>query len=267
MNIGFFITARFKSKRLPLKLLKDLNGRSVIERVIDRAKKVEGVLEVVLCTSTNPQDAPLIDIAKKNGISYFAGSPDDILDRFLSAARAFRIDGIVNISADNPLFSIEYADILARVIEESRPDFIKISGLPLGCATYGIAKNALEVVCKVKEIADLEIWGYMLDQPSVFKVRYIEAQGNLKRPELRLTLDYDKDYELINNIYGRLAPDKVLSLYDVIDYLDENPAMAGINALCVQRSLDPEIKKSIDDLFSSRKDIILQLKDEIYGRV
>ena len=40
MKIGFLITARLKSSRLKLKLLKQLNSKTVIEHVITRAKKV-----------------------------------------------------------------------------------------------------------------------------------------------------------------------------------------------------------------------------------
>ena len=69
LKIGFLITARLKSSRLPLKIIKDLNGKTVIERIIDRAKEIQGIYEIVLCTSPNPQDEPLINIAKKNNIS------------------------------------------------------------------------------------------------------------------------------------------------------------------------------------------------------
>ena len=67
MKIGFLITARLKSSRLPFKILKDLNGKTVIERIIDRAKKIQNISEIILCTSTNSQDRPLVDIAKKIG--------------------------------------------------------------------------------------------------------------------------------------------------------------------------------------------------------
>ena len=60
MKIGFLITARLKSSRLPLKILKDLNGKPVIERIIDRAKEIQGINEIVLCTSANPQDKQII---------------------------------------------------------------------------------------------------------------------------------------------------------------------------------------------------------------
>ena len=81
MKIGFLITARLKSSRLKLKLLKPLNGFSVIERVIQRAKQVEECSDIVLCTSRSNQDLPLIRIANKNNIYYYNGSSEDVLQR------------------------------------------------------------------------------------------------------------------------------------------------------------------------------------------
>ncbi len=70
MKIGFLITARLKSKRLPKKLLLPLNGYSVIERVIQRAKKVVDPENIILCTSTFNQDLPLTIKATNNNIFY-----------------------------------------------------------------------------------------------------------------------------------------------------------------------------------------------------
>ena len=65
MNIGFLITARLKSTRLKFKILKPLNGYSVIERVIQRAKQIKLCNDIVLCTSCLSQDLPLVTIAEK----------------------------------------------------------------------------------------------------------------------------------------------------------------------------------------------------------
>ena len=67
MKFGFLITARLKSTRLPQKLLLRLQGVEVIRHVIRKAKEVAGVDEVVLCTSNNPEDEPLVKIAAQEG--------------------------------------------------------------------------------------------------------------------------------------------------------------------------------------------------------
>ena len=133
MKIGFFITARLKSTRLKKKILLDLEGRSVLGHVIERAKRVDGIDDVVVCTSTVAQDRPILDICHKHGCYYFNGSPDDVLNRLLSAATFFDCDYLLLITADNPLFSFEYAQRLVNEIKrDPEVDYLHIDGLPLG---------------------------------------------------------------------------------------------------------------------------------------
>jgi spore coat polysaccharide biosynthesis protein SpsF len=265
MKIGFLITARLKSSRLPLKVMKDLNGKTVIERVIERVKAIKDISEIVLCTSANPQDRPLVDVASKEGIYYFNGDEDDVLKRLLDAAKFFGLDYFLGITADNPLITIRYSDLIVDEIAKGRHDFIKLEGLPFGAATYGMSVKALETVCRVKTIVDTEIWGCLVDRPEIFDVRVIKVEGELNRPELRFTLDYDKDYELINNIYSNVPCGMVLDLQDVIDYLDNNPGLARINQNCVQLALDEGTREEIDRNYEENLAEIREIRDEIYS--
>jgi len=264
MKIGFLITARLKSTRLPFKIIKDLNGRTVIERVIDRIKQIKDISEIVLCTSTNPQDRRLVDIAKENDIYYFNGDEEDVLQRLLDAAKFFTMDYFLGITADDPLISIHYSNLIIDEIKRDYYDFVKLEGLPLGAATYGMKVKALETVCKVKPIVDTEIWGYLINRPEIFNIYTIKVTDKLNRPDLRFTLDYNEDYELINHIYTKVAFKKVLNLYDVIDYLDKNPEIARINAKCVQLNLDNGKREEIDKSYKQNLRKIKRIKEKIY---
>ena len=267
MKIGFLITARLKSERLPLKIIKDLNGKTVIERLIDRIKEIKDITDIVLCTSTNFQDKPLVDIAQKNNIYYFNGDEDDVLKRLLDAAKFFNLDYFLGITADNPLITIHYSNLIADEIKSNEYDFIKLVGLSLGAATYGMKVKALEVVCKVKTIVDTEIWGYLIDRPEIFNIKTIKIADKLNRPELRLTLDYDEDYELIRNIYYNIPFKKILNLYNVIDYLNKNPEIAKINQNCVQLDLDEKVKEEIDKHYKDNLEEIIEIKEKIYKEI
>ncbi|MBN1902429.1 3-deoxy-manno-octulosonate cytidylyltransferase, partial [Candidatus Sumerlaeota bacterium] len=210
MKIGFLITARLKSSRLPFKILLDLNGKTVIERIIDRIKEIKNISDIVLCTSTNPQDNPLAEIALKNGIYCFCGSEDDVLQRLLDAARFFSLDYFLGITADNPLFTIHYSNRIVDEIKRNDYDFIRLEGLPFGAATYGFRTKALETVCRIKNIVDTEIWGYLVNRPEVFSVHTIKAESKLNRPDLRFTLDYWEDYQMINALYREIPFQRVL---------------------------------------------------------
>ena len=124
--------------------------------------------------------------------------------------------------------------------------------------------KALEVICKIKTIIDTEIWEYLIDRPEIFDIKTIKIADKLNRPELRLTLDYDEDYELSRNIYSNILFKKVLNLYNVIGYLDKNPEIAKINQDCIQLDLDEKVKDNIDKYYKGNLGEIRKIKEKIY---
>ena len=266
MKIGFLITARLKSTRLPEKLLKSLDDKLIIENVIDRIKEVPSISTIVLCTSINKQDKKLVDVAIENNIYYFNGNEEDVLQRLLDAANLYNLDYIIGITGENPLFSIHHTN---QIIEESRKgtyDLITTRGLPIGCATYAIKTDALELICKIKEVIDTEIWGYLINQPSVFNNRYIDVEKEFFWPDLRITCDYPEDYEFLTAIFDNLDYKERLDLPYVLNYLKENPYITNINKNKVQLDLNQEIIDKINNYFSDNLDSILEEKAIIYNK-
>lgn len=263
-KVGFLITARLKSTRLPLKLLKEINGKTIIEQVIDRIKKLSDIEEIILCTSINPQDKPLIDIAKKNSIYYFNGDEEDVLSRLLTAAKLYDLDYFIGITGENPLFSLKYTNKILQKVKETDSDFIYVKGLPIGCATYALKTKALEVVCKVKNVVDTEIWGYLINRPEVFDVHEIIAEPEYTWSDLRITIDYEEDFNFIKRIFKDLSEVDRLDLKNVLFYLKNNPDILNIHAHRKQADLGEELKNKIDDFFKNNRQSILELKNKIY---
>jgi spore coat polysaccharide biosynthesis protein SpsF len=267
MKIGFLITARLKSTRLPLKIMKDLHGEPVIQRIVERAKEIHSIPDknIIICTSPNPQDHPLVEIAGKTGVSYFLGDPNDVVKRLHDAALYHSLDFALGITADNPLFSIEYANKIVEVIKQQRPDYVKIEGLPFGAAPWGLNVKALHTICLVKTIVDTEIWGYLIDRPDLFGVITLKADKHLNRPEYRLTLDYPEDYKLLNYLYTTVPFKTTLKLEKVVEYLDKHPEIAAINSLCIQLELDKKLKDQIDKNYQEHFQEIKKIKQEVYA--
>lgn len=236
----------------------------MIERIIERACQVQDIDAVVLCTSDNPQDKPLVDIAQQNNIYYFNGSEQDVLLRLQKAASFYNLDYFLSITADNPLFSIYHANLIVDVLKREKRDFVKVAGLPLGTAPYGLKTLAVTTICLFKELMDTEIWGYLIDRPDLFDVQEIIAQGLYKRPDLRLTLDYEEDYQVINHVYCHIPYRRVMNLNNAIEYLTAHPAVAGLNRNCVQLDMDKKVKNSLDELFALKKDELFALKAKVY---
>lgn len=266
MRIGLFITARLKSTRLKGKILLDLAGRCVLGHIIERAKQVEGVEDVVVCTSTVAQDRPILDICSQHGCLYFNGSPLDVLNRLLSAATFFACDYLLLITADNPLFSFEYAQRLVNEVRRNPDvDYLHIDGLPIGMDPYIIRRKAFEVIADIKDDSDTEFWPKYLKDQSVFEHRSIKADSEHTR-DYRLTLDYEQDFTLFAKIYKECYEGKPITTSTVIEYLDAYPAVCSLNSFIERSWLDQTRVDQIEAHLRSNRDRLIALKAEIYNR-
>lgn len=230
MKTAVFITTRMKSTRLPRKALLDIEGRSTVEHLIDRAKAAKLPDLVILCTSTHPEDEVLVGVAKRNGIETFRGSPEDKLDRYLQAAKKYKLDFIVNIDGDDLLCDPELIDRTIEHFRKTEADYIGWREFPVGAVPTGIKVEALEKVCELKEEKDTEVWGGYFTDTGLFKVEYLEAEKALRHPEFRMTLDYPEDLEFFRAVFKRLYKSgKIIPLREAVKLLIQNPEIARIN--------------------------------------
>jgi len=265
LKIGFLITARLKSSRLKLKILKPLNGYTVIERIIQRTKEVKNCSDVVLCTSRLAHDLPLVRKARESDIYYYNGSSEDVLQRLLDAAELFKMDYFIGATADNPLFSIHHANILIEKIRSDNTlDYIYTTGLPIGVNVYGIKTKALKVICMVKEELDTEIWGSLINQPKIFNVKELKVKKKYKNKNYRMTLDEINDYKFFTKLYKMFPKDSVINILDAYKCLEENPQISNINKLVKQKDLSDDIKKRISNFYENNYHRIINLKKNIY---
>ena len=109
------IQARCGSSRLPGKILKDLCGKTALERVIQRVQKCRYVDEIIVATTINKEDIKVVKLVSSLGIRVFAGSPDDVLDRYYQTAKLVKPEYIIRITADCPVFDYK---ILEQAVEE-----------------------------------------------------------------------------------------------------------------------------------------------------
>jgi len=237
VKAGILITARLKSKRLPLKVIKPILGRPMVEWMIDRLKRCN-IDPVVMMTSTNPQDDPLVEIAEKNGISYFRGSEDDVLVRIRDCARQFDVDLIISATADDPLKEPILIEHMVKRYYDEGYDFCEMEGAPNGCECYALNRAALEKACEMKASSDTEIWGPYFREAGIFKCDIINiTDPRIRHPEYRVTVDTQEDFEVVTKIFETLSKKREdFNVYDICKFLDENPELVAINADVEQRS-------------------------------
>ncbi len=159
MKTGFLIIGRLKSTRLPKKLLLDIQGRPILAHMFDRIKQCKRIDEIIICTSTNPKDDPLKDLAKQENISIFRGDENDVVKRLYDAAMHFNLDYITHITADCPFVDHVYTDKVVEAYEKTGADLIRALKLPHGAFCYGIKPDALKKVIEIKNSNDTEVWG------------------------------------------------------------------------------------------------------------
>ena len=263
MRIGFFITARLKSKRLPKKLLKPLGVKSVFEHVLERVLSVRGVDEIVVCTSTNPQDDPLEIISTAQKINCYRGSEDDVLNRLLCAAEKYKCEYMLLMTADNPLFSIVHAEELVDTIRKCQADYYHFEdGLPLGTAPYAVARHTFAIINNLKEESETEFWPEYLKDKSIFSHLVLPVAEEY-RLDARLTLDYQQDYELFMKIYERYENPTPLELKNVIDWLRNHKELLRINGDIVRSWLPENRIDQIRSVVELNKSKILQKKAQL----
>jgi len=246
VNKAIFITVRTGSKRLPGKALLEICGIPNISRLISRVKRSKHANLIVLCTTTLPEDDVLCEIARQENICFFRGSVEDKLDRWSGAAKEFGVEFFVTADGDDLFCEAELIDLAFKQYDEGRADFIEGKGLICGAFTYAIKTTALEKVCQIKDTSDTEMMWVYFTNTGLFRVEELkEVPIVFKRPEIRMTLDYDDDFKFFKKIVESLGDEKPdFNLRDIVTFLDAHPEVIKINQYLQERFLENQKKKT-----------------------
>jgi len=196
--IGIVIQARMGSHRLPGKILKDYEGKTLLEHISNRLKRMRNNVTVVIATSDLPQDDAVEEFCKKKNILCFRGDELNVLKRYYDCATQFGFDNIVRMTGDNPFPDIEELDRLIDYHSDNQMDFSEnFSVLPIGVGMEIMSYTALDQSMKKASLpkhfehAD----EYILDNLEEFRHGTLSVIPEKNRPELRLTVDTQEDYE------------------------------------------------------------------------
>ncbi len=231
MKVGFLITGRMKSTRLPKKLTLKIFNQTIMSLMIQRLKCAQQVEEIIIATSTNPQDDILESIGEEQGVKVFRGSEEDVLERLSAAADEFQLDYIINITADCPLVGFDFIPKMLEEYKRSNADLITCTKLPHGFFFYGIKPKALKEVLTIKDSIHTEVWGGYFTETERFKCVDLDTPSTLERPSYRLTLDYPEDFEFFEKLYCSYG-EAIISAKtaDIVSFLDQNPEIVSVNA-------------------------------------
>ena len=224
-----FITVRSNSTRLPNKAYKKIKDKYTIEYVISQAKKSKMAQSVILCTTDLQEDDLLCRIAEDNNILYFRGSEIDKLERWNGACKKYNVDFFVTADGDDLFCSHELFDLAFTQNKNEPCDFIYGDNLVCGSFTYGINSNALEKVCEIKDTNDTEMMWVYFTETNLFDTRPLKNVPTIfKRNDVRMTLDYDDDYNFFTSVINSINKDE-FNTRDVLNFLDQNKKIIDIN--------------------------------------
>ena len=231
-NVVVMVAARMHSSRLPGKALLDIEGKPALLHLLSRLRQAAVPKAVVLCTSTHPDDQVLQPLTAQAGVGFFAGSEDDVMQRFLDAAEREQAEHVVRVTGDDLLVDPAYLDRLVLHHIREGAEYSCMPGLPKGMECEAIAVEALK---KAKRLAEDSSWSeYMtwyLKVPEVFRVSEMPVEEAVRRPQYRLTLDYPQDLEVIRQLMAELSRSRpAMTVADVVGYLDAHPELAHLNA-------------------------------------
>ncbi|MCK9582219.1 MAG: glycosyltransferase family protein [Endomicrobiales bacterium] len=254
MKILLIIQARTGSTRLPSKVLLNLEGKTVLEQVIRRAKASKLTTDTLLATTISKSDLPILEICIKNNIQVFCGSENDVLDRFYQSAKLFSPDHIVRITADCPIIDPSIIDNVIDVHLKQKNDYTSNTldetfpdGEDVEVFTFAALKNAWE---NAKLLSEREhVTPFIRNNSEIFKIGNVSCAQNLSNK--RWTLDNPEDYEFIKKVYSELyKQNELFGMNEVLSLLQKKPELEKINS-AITRNLgyiksvnnDKEIKK------------------------
>ena len=223
------VQARMGSSRFPGKMLAKLGDRDLLSWVLTRVCDAKQVDQVVLATSTSRDDDRLADAASKFNIVVVRGSQDDVLDRFVQAAKVSQADLVVRVCADNPFVAAEEIDRLVVAHNSGNYDYSCNHQQKLGNKyADGFGAEILSASL-LNDIARLttqtshreHVTSYIWDNSSKFKIQAVVAPAELAFPEVKLDIDTPQELQQLNEFVNNFAVTTSASAAEIVKALNK----------------------------------------------
>jgi spore coat polysaccharide biosynthesis protein SpsF len=232
MNTVAIVQARMGSTRLPGKILKPLAGKPALWHVVERLGYSKQLQDIVVATTINKEDDIVMDFCKENHVKWFRGSENDVLDRYYQAAKLYRADPVVRITADCPVIDPKIVDEVIERFFDGNYDVYSLGGeFPDGLDCGLFAFWVLEDTWKNAKLpSEREHVGpYMSKHSEKYKIGTYEKIKGLGHH--RWTLDEEADLFFLQAIFDRLyEPGKIFLTKDILDLLEKEPHLMEINS-------------------------------------
>ncbi len=243
MKIGAIIEARMSSSRLPGKVLMTAANKPFLLHIVERLKRVKKIDKIIVATTNNKKDEEIVKFCKKNNISFFRGSEDNVMQRVILAAKKYKLDLITEVTGDCPIIDYRIIDQCLEIFLSNKVDYVTnchIRSYPDGMDVQVYKLKTLIKSSKMtKNKLDQEhVTLHIRKNPSIFKTINLMPNRDMYWPELGLTLDEYKDYLLLKKIIEHFykKKNKLFSCEDVINFLRFNKKIRNINRIVKRKN-------------------------------
>jgi spore coat polysaccharide biosynthesis protein SpsF len=253
------IQGRMSSSRLPGKILADIAGQPMLQRVFIRTSRAAAVTETIFATTTDPSDDPVAEYCDFSRIPFRRGSLYDVLDRYYQAAKQAKADYVVRVTADCPVIDAALIDDVANILLEGEYDFVCNRLPPPWHRTYPIGLDV--EACTFKALA--QAWKEAREpQHREHAMPYFYEGVDLTRQsrtletgtsprgyniallqhitdfgDYRWTVDTPEDLEFMRQVYGHFNGRDDFTWKDVLDLVHNEPQLMEINANVKHKTL------------------------------
>ena len=234
--LTLIIQARTNSSRLPKKVISDLCGAPLIERILQRVKRVKKIKTIIVATTKRRDDDILAEIAKSNKVEVFRGSENDLVDRYYQAIKAKNVTHILRLPGDNPIPDPSEFDRLINYHLKTDNDFSSNiysflgNGYPIGIGVEIFTVKSLKKIWKFekrkkyREHIALNFYDYINGKKNKkfnFKVGTLKCPKKFSRPDLHFNVNCYEDYLFIKKIYEYFLPKNFFfTITDVVKWYD-----------------------------------------------
>jgi spore coat polysaccharide biosynthesis protein SpsF (cytidylyltransferase family) len=205
--------ARIGSKRLPGKVMMEVNNTPLLKIHLDRLSQSKNIDKIIIATTVNEEDDIIEKIGRDWGYEVYRGSESDVLDRFYQAVQKIKPVWVVRVTSDCPLIDpllldkvieitiAENKDYGSNVIDETFPDgqdveVFKFSALEKAWYEANKLSEREHVTPYIRNNSDLKLG-------KLFSA--LSYKNNIDYSKIRMTVDEQKDFELINKIITELG--------------------------------------------------------------
>ena len=229
MSVLAILQGRLSSTRLPGKVLASVLGEPMIVRQLERLSRSTEIDTLVVATSVDASDDPLVTELERRGILVRRGPLDDVVERFDGIVREFAPSTVVRLTADCPLTDVDVVDSVIRANLASGSDYTSnalVPTFPDGLDVEAVSAEAwarlvaLPLTPREREHVTLGLYG----RPDEFTLETVSQVPD--RSGLRWTVDVPEDLEFVRAVYERLYyEDSGFGQQAILDLLAAHPEL------------------------------------------